>query len=92
MLLLIYLSDSALSLIELKQERSPTPKKTGVRFDNPDTLSIANAFGGTGYVCETLEEVARAVEMAHAQEGLHLIEIQVGSELLSSANVGHHAL
>ena len=76
-IIVIYLSDSSLSLIELKQERSATPKKTGVRFDNPDTLSIAKAFGGTGYVCETLGDVARAVGVAHAQEGLHLIEIRV---------------
>ena len=45
----IYLRFST-SLIELKQERSPTPKKTGVRFDNPDTHCVAKAFGGTGYV------------------------------------------
>ena len=76
-IIVIYLSDSALSLIELKQERSATPKKTGVRFDNPDTLSIAKAFCGTGYICETLEEVEHAVGVAHAQDGLHLIEIQV---------------
>lgn len=76
-LVVIYLSDSALSLIELKQQRSSAPKQIGVRFDNPDTLAIAKAFGGTGYVCQTLEDIARSVQRAHAQEGLHLIEIPV---------------
>ena len=37
-------------------------------------------------MCETLADVAHAVEVAHAQEGLHLIEIK-WIELLSSANV-----
>lgn len=76
-LVVIYLSDAALSLIELKQERSDTPKRTGVRFENPDTHSIAKAFGGIGYVCTTLQDVEQAVRTAHAQEGLHLIEIQI---------------
>ena len=73
----IYLSDSALSLIELKQERSTTPKQTGVRFNNPDTLALAEAFDGRGYVCKTLCDVDRAVSEAHAGSGLHLIEIEV---------------
>lgn len=73
----VYLSDSALSLIELKQERSSTPKQTGVRFNNPDALSVAQAFGGKGYVCKTLEDVDRAISEAHAGSGLHLIEIEV---------------
>ena len=76
-IVVIYFSDSALSLIELKQERSSTPKQTGVRFDNPDTLAIAKAFGGTGYVCQTLEDIDQSVQIAHVHEGLHLIEIQV---------------
>ncbi len=76
-LIVIYLSDSALSLIELKQERSETPKRTGVRFENPDTHSIAKAFGGVGTVCSTLQEVEQAVRNAHTKDGLHLIEIQI---------------
>lgn len=75
--IVIYLSDSALSLIELKQERSTTPKRTGVRFQNPDTVSLAHSFGGHGFVCRTLEEIEDAVGAAQQNHGLHLIEIEV---------------
>ncbi len=75
--IVVYLSDSALSLIELKQERSATPKQTGVRFRNPETVSLAKAFGGRGVVCETLQSVDRALEYAKQHPGLHLIEIQI---------------
>ena len=75
--IVVYLSDSALSLIELKQERSPTPKRTGVRFENPDTVSLAHSFGGHGFVCRTLQEIEEAVGFAQQRHGLHLIEIEV---------------
>jgi len=75
--IVVYLSDSALSLIELKQERSSTPKKVGVRFQNPEVVSLARSFGGHGVLCQTVEDISQAIVHAQKTSGLHLIEIQV---------------
>ena len=77
-IIVVYLADSALSLIELKQERSDTPEPVGVHFDNPDVLSLARAFNGHGHRCTTLEQLSDSIEKAQ-QGGLHLIEMQIDS-------------
>lgn len=76
--IVVYLADSALSLIELKQERSDTPDPVGVHFENPDVLHLAKAFGGHGHRCTTLEQLSQSIEKAQ-QGGLHLIEMQIDS-------------
>lgn len=77
-IIVVYLADSALSLIELKQERSDTPEPVGVHFENPDVLSLARAFNGHGHQCTTLEQLSHSIEKAQ-QGGLHLIEMQIDS-------------
>ena len=75
-LVVVYLADRSLSLIELKQERIPLPNH-GVRFDNPDPIELAAAFGGTGHKVKTLKELDEAFQDVHQSGGLHLIEVTV---------------
>jgi acetolactate synthase-1/2/3 large subunit len=75
-LVVVYLADEALSLIEVKQERIPlTPR--AVRFNNPDVVPLAAAFGGTGISVRGKDEVEAAVKRAVALGGLWLIEARI---------------
>lgn len=75
-LVVAYLSDESLALIELKQQRMRLPT-AGVRFRNPAVEPLAAAFGGKGWRARGPEAIAEAVRGAFAQGGLHLIEIPV---------------
>jgi acetolactate synthase-1/2/3 large subunit len=75
-LVVVYLADQALSLIALKQERIPLPTH-GVTFENPDVVSLAAAFGGTGHRVCGAAAVEEVVRKACEQGGLHLIEAQI---------------
>ena len=75
-LIVVYLADEALSLIQLKQERLAL-KDQGVRFTNPDVQSLANAFGGTGRSVRGEESVEAVVDQAAAEGGLWLIEVGI---------------
>ena len=75
-LVVVYLADRSLSLIEIKQERVPLPN-LGVRFDNPEVVSLAAAFGGTGQRVEGAEAVESAVRGARESGGLHIIEAMI---------------
>ena len=79
----VYLADRALSLIEVKQERT---ERTGggVRFANPDVTSLAAAFGGTGVTVFGAEEVENAVSTAVSTGGLHLIEAVIDASYYRS--------
>jgi acetolactate synthase-1/2/3 large subunit len=72
-LVVVYLADRSLSLIEIKQERTPLPNH-GVRFENPEVVSLAAAFGGTGHRVEGATAVEASVREARESGGLHIIE------------------
>jgi len=72
-LVVVYLADQSLSLIELKQERIPLPNH-GVRFDNPDVYALSQAFGGRGHRVQGSFAVEQAVRDAVREGGLHVIE------------------
>ena len=75
-LVVAYLSDRSLSLIELKQERLHLPS-TGVRFANPSVGPLAAAFGGVGVAVQGPEAVTAATRAAIERGGLTLIEITI---------------
>lgn len=75
----VYFSDSALSLIELKQERQSLPN-AGVRFQNPRVEPLAEAFGGTGVRVHGQDELSVAVEAAFENGGLQLIEVVIQAQ------------
>lgn len=72
-LVVVYLSDNSLSLIELKQERLALPSN-GVRFENPKVEALAEAFGGVGVQVQGEEAVEAAAREALAAGGLRIIE------------------
>jgi acetolactate synthase-1/2/3 large subunit len=75
-LVVVYLADAALSLIQLKQEREGLPDH-GVTFDNPKVEALATAFGGVGVSVQGQRAVRDAVAAAHARGGLTLIEARI---------------
>ncbi len=72
-LVVVYLSDRSLSLIELKQERLSLPS-SGVRFENPKVEALADAFGGVGVQVRGEEAVEAAAREALEAGGVRLIE------------------
>ena len=75
-LIVIYIADQSLSLIELKQERAGYGGK-GVRFDNPNVEELAKAFGGEGHRVADQKQLESSVKEALHQGGLHLVELSV---------------
>ena len=72
-LVVVYLADQSLSLIELKQERSDLVNH-GVRFENPDVIALGAAFGGVGHRVRGVQDVETVVRQARESGGLHIIE------------------
>ena len=72
-LVVVYLADEALSLIQVKQARIPLADR-GVRFTNPGVVQLAAAFGGTGRKVRGEAQVEATVAEAVASGGLWLIE------------------
>ncbi len=75
-LVVVYLADESLSLIELKQERMGL-RERGVRFRNPHVEALGVAFGGRGVRARGYEAVRAAVTAGLDRGGLTLIEAQV---------------
>jgi acetolactate synthase I/II/III large subunit len=75
-LVVVYLADATLSLIQLKQERLDLPD-TGVTFQNPHVEKLAAAFGGVGVSVRGKRAVEAAVRAAHERGGLTLIEAAI---------------
>jgi len=78
-LVVVYLSDAALSLIQLKQERLHHPSRA-VQFANPKTEPLATAFGGVGVVTHTAQEAGQAVRDAIERGGLTLVEARIDAD------------
>ena len=75
-LVVVYLADASLSLIQLKQERLELPDH-GVTFANPQVEPLARAFGGVGRSVQGAEAVEDAVREAHERGGLTIIEARI---------------
>lgn len=75
-LVVVYLADLSLSLIELKQQRMGLAE-TGVRFENPDVVQLASAFGGVGVRVDTVDMLQAAVGDAITRGGLSLVEVVI---------------
>jgi len=78
-LVVVYLADEALSLIQLKQERIPLADR-GVRFSNPEVGQLAAAFGGTGCCVQGADAIEAAISQAIQAGGLWLIEVQIDAQ------------
>ena len=78
-LIVVYLCDNKLSLIDIKQKREAY-LPFGVSFENPDVEHLAQAFGGIGHRTFTTSQLGKAVAIAHAEGGFHLIEAHIDAE------------
>ena len=68
--------DDTLSLIKLKQERMKLPE-TGVATGSPDYALLAQAYGGTGVVVQSVMELKKAAQAALRSRRFTLIEIRI---------------
>ena len=75
-IIVVYLADHSLSLIELKQERDQL-QNFGVRFENPDPTSLAHAFGGKGWRCADALELEALLLNEDLLTGFHLVEVTI---------------
>ena len=75
-LIVVYLCDRKLSLIDIKQQRDKNPH-FGVSFDNPNVFHIASAFGGVGHRSRDAQELGKIVSIAQLEGGLHIIEAHI---------------
>jgi acetolactate synthase I/II/III large subunit len=78
-LVVVYLCDQKLSLIDIKQKREHF-LSFGVSFENPDVEHLAAAFGGVGHRTFNTSELSKAVAVAHAEGGLHIIEAHINAD------------
>jgi acetolactate synthase-1/2/3 large subunit len=75
-IIIVYLADHSLSLIELKQERDQLPN-FGVRFENPNPESLAHAFDGKGWICQDALELETLLANEALLTGFHLVEVHI---------------
>jgi acetolactate synthase-1/2/3 large subunit len=75
-LVIIVFNDSALSLIEIKQQQRQLAS-AGVRFRPTDFAAVAQGFGLAGFRAETSEAYRDALRQAFAHDGSSLIDVRV---------------
>jgi acetolactate synthase-1/2/3 large subunit len=75
-IIIVYLADHSLSLIELKQERDQLPN-FGVRFENPNPESLAHAFDGKGWICQDALQLETLLTNKALLTGFHLVEVHI---------------
>ena len=75
-LVVVVFNDSALSLIDIKQQSRKLPV-TGVRWKRPDFALAMRGMGGRGYRVRTLAEYRRALAQAYKGTGPALIDVVV---------------
>jgi acetolactate synthase-1/2/3 large subunit len=68
--------DDTLSLIKLKQERMKLPE-TGVATGSPDYALLAKAYGGNGFVVQSVPELWKAAQAALRSRRFTLLEIRI---------------
>jgi len=75
-LTLVVFRDDTLSLIRLKQQRMKLPS-TGVVTGSPDYVMLAEAYGGNGFVVNSVPELKRAARAALPAKRFTLIEARI---------------
>lgn len=75
----VIFNDSALSLIQMNQERKGIPLY-GTSFNNPDYVKLAESFGIKGFRVEKADEVKTAVKTALKSDKLTIIEAVVNAQ------------
>ncbi len=75
-LITIVFNDSALSLIDIKQQQRQLPAD-GARFSSTDFARVAEGFGVRGFTASTPDEYRTALRQAFAQDGPSLIDVTV---------------
>jgi len=75
-LTIVVFRDDMLSLIRLKQQRMKLPP-TGVATGSPDYVMLAEAYGGNGFVVNSVPELKKAARTALAGKRFTLIEARI---------------
>jgi acetolactate synthase-1/2/3 large subunit len=75
-LTLVVYRDDMLSLIRFKQERMKLPP-TGVTTGSPDYVTLARAYGGNGFIVESVVDLKKAARFALKSKRFSLIEARI---------------
>ena len=75
-LTIVVFRDDTLSLIKLKQQRMKLPE-TGVAMGSPDYVMVAEAYGGNGFVVNSVPELKKAARVALTSKRFTLIEARI---------------
>ncbi|WP_308992734.1 acetolactate synthase large subunit [Mariniflexile litorale] len=84
-IVIIILNDNGYGMIEWKQEADGFPKY-GLEYTNPDFVTYAESFGGTGYKPNSVEEFEAVFKKALQSKGIQIIDVAVDYSL------NHHIL
>jgi acetolactate synthase-1/2/3 large subunit len=72
----VVLNDNGYGMIKWKQEAEGF-KDYGLSFTNPDFIQLAESFGMKGHRVSKAGELTALLKKAHAEKGLHLIEVPI---------------
>jgi len=75
-LVVLILRDDAYGMIEWKQANMGLAP-FGLKFQNPDFVKYAQAYGAFGHRVEKSEDLAKFLEMAFDQGGVHVIDVPI---------------
>ncbi len=75
-LVVLILQDNALGMIRWKQASDGFPDY-GMTFGNPDFVAYARAYGANGSRVENADGLARALDTAFQQGGIHIVSVPV---------------
>ena len=80
-IIVVVANNSMYGSIRMHQERHFPNRPVGSDLQNPDFVALAEAFGASGTLVETLDELDAAIAAAQSRRGPALIEIRTDPEL-----------
>lgn len=72
-IVILICNDASYGLIKWKQMQQFSPYAY-TRFKNPDFIKFAQSFGAKGYKVKKTDDLAKILEQALNQEGVHVID------------------
>ncbi len=82
-IIVIVANNGRYGTIRMHQERTYPDRVSGTNLFNPDYVALAGAYGGTGHLVTKTEDFPAAYRAAE-QGGLHIIELRLDPDMLST--------
>lgn len=82
-IIVIVCNNGRYGTIRMHQEKTYPGRVSGTDLYNPDYITLAKAYGGTGHLVEEQSQFPDAFKQAE-QGGLHIIELRLDPDMLST--------